>query len=44
MEAQVPASKVRVLVVEDQVKILKSQLKLLEASPDLEIVGTALSG
>ncbi|MBS2027979.1 MAG: response regulator transcription factor [Deltaproteobacteria bacterium] len=44
MEAQTPASKVRVLVVEDQVKILKSQLKLLEASPDLEIVGTALSG
>jgi DNA-binding NarL/FixJ family response regulator len=26
------------------VKILKSQLKLLEASPELEIVGTALSG
>jgi DNA-binding NarL/FixJ family response regulator len=38
------SNKVRVLVVEDQVKILKSQLKLLEASPDLEIVGTALSG
>jgi DNA-binding NarL/FixJ family response regulator len=37
-------TKIRVLVVEDQVKILKSQLKLLEGSPDLEIVGTALSG
>jgi DNA-binding NarL/FixJ family response regulator len=37
-------AKIRVLVVEDQVKILKSQLKLLEAAPELEIVGTALSG
>ena len=37
-------NKIRVLVVEDQVKILKSQLKLLEAAPELEIVGTALSG
>jgi DNA-binding NarL/FixJ family response regulator len=31
-------------MVEDQVKILKTQLKLLEASPALEIVGTALNG
>ena len=38
------SAKIRVLVVEDQVKILKSQLKLLEAAPELEIVGTALSG
>jgi len=38
------ANKIRVMVVEDQVKILKSQLKLLEAAPELEIVGTALSG
>jgi DNA-binding NarL/FixJ family response regulator len=37
-------AKIRVLVVEDQVKILKSQLRLLEGSPELEIVGTALSG
>ncbi|MBN2360751.1 MAG: response regulator transcription factor [Deltaproteobacteria bacterium] len=37
-------SRVRVLVVEDVVKILKNQIKLLETYPDLEIVGSALSG
>lgn len=36
--------RIRVYVVEDQAKILKNQLKLLEASPELEIIGTALSG
>ncbi|MFZ5445751.1 MAG: response regulator [Myxococcota bacterium] len=35
---------IRVFVVEDQTKILKNQLKLLEASPELSIIGTALSG
>lgn len=35
---------IRVLVVEDQTKILRNQLKLLEGSPEIEIVGTALSG
>lgn len=35
---------IRVFVVEDQSAILKNQLKLLEASPELQIVGTALSG
>jgi DNA-binding NarL/FixJ family response regulator len=35
---------IRVLVVEDQTKILRNQLKLLEGIPDIEIVGTALSG
>src|SRR3954471_21840966 len=35
---------VRVYVVEDQTSILKNQLKLLEASRELMIVGTALSG
>lgn len=35
---------IRVFVVEDQTKILKNQLKLLESSPELAIVGTALSG
>ncbi|MBL9038313.1 MAG: response regulator transcription factor [Archangium sp.] len=35
---------IRVFVVEDQAKILKSQLKLLQAAPELTIVGTALSG
>jgi DNA-binding NarL/FixJ family response regulator len=37
-------SPVRVLVVEDQAQILKSQLKLLSASTSVQIVGTALSG
>lgn len=37
-------SRIRVLVVEDQPKILRSQLKLLQDSTDIEIVGTALSG
>jgi DNA-binding NarL/FixJ family response regulator len=36
--------KIRVMVVEDQPKILRSQIKLLQASDALEIVGTALSG
>ncbi|MBX7100456.1 MAG: response regulator transcription factor [Myxococcaceae bacterium] len=43
-EAPAPTGPTRVYVVEDQTKILKSQLKLLEASADLSIIGTALSG
>lgn len=39
-----PSGPIRVLVVEDQTKILKNQLKLLEGHPELTIVGTALSG
>ncbi len=39
-----PAAPIRVYVVEDQTKILKNQLKLLEASKDIAIIGTALSG
>src|SRR3954470_12249201 len=35
---------IRVYVVEDQTKILKNQLKLLESSREVTIVGTALSG
>lgn len=35
---------IKVLVVEDQPKILKNQLKLLDASSDLRVVGTAMSG
>jgi len=35
---------IRVFVVEDQTKILKNQLKLLEGQAEIEIVGTALSG
>ena len=46
METSSPAasSPIRVFVVEDQTKILKSQLKLLENHPDITITGTALSG
>ncbi len=39
-----PAAPIRVFVVEDQTKILKNQLRLLESNQDIEIVGTALSG
>lgn len=35
---------IRVLVVEDQAKILKAQLKLLETFDEIEIVGSAMSG
>lgn len=38
------ASPIRVFMVEDQTRILKNQLKLLEGHPDLQIVGTAISG
>ena len=41
MEASQP---IRVLVVEDQPKILKNQLKLLDAARELSVVGTAMSG
>jgi DNA-binding NarL/FixJ family response regulator len=45
MEAKTDGSRpIRVFVVEDQTKILRNQLKLLEGSAALEIVGTALSG
>ncbi len=39
-----PVTPIRVFVVEDQTKILKNQLKLLEGHPELAIIGTALSG
>ena len=42
--AAVPLAPIKVYVVEDQTKILKNQLKLLEASSDIQIIGTALSG
>ncbi|MCP3064387.1 response regulator transcription factor [Myxococcus sp. K38C18041901] len=35
---------IRVFVVEDQTKILKNQLRLFEGHPEIDIVGTALSG
>ena len=37
-------SRIKVVVVEDQPQILKNQLKILAESPDLEVIGTALSG
>ena len=43
LESPLPAP-IRVLVVEDQTRILKNQLRLLESHQDIEIVGTALSG
>jgi DNA-binding NarL/FixJ family response regulator len=39
-----PTGPIRVFVVEDQTKILKNQLKLLEGSTEITIIGTALSG
>lgn len=36
--------RIRLFVVEDQPKILKNQLKLLESFDEIEILGTALSG
>jgi DNA-binding NarL/FixJ family response regulator len=39
-----PGVPIRVFVVEDQTRILKTQLRLLEGCRELEIVGTALSG
>ena len=42
--AATPDSPIRVFVVEDQAKILKHQLKLLEGRAGLQIVGTAMSG
>jgi DNA-binding NarL/FixJ family response regulator len=39
-----PSAPVRLFVVEDQTRILKNQLRVLEGRPELEIVGTALSG
>ncbi|WP_224370130.1 response regulator transcription factor [Hyalangium versicolor] len=46
VEAQptTPSAPIRVFVVEDQTKILKNQLRLLEGHQDIEIIGTALSG
>jgi DNA-binding NarL/FixJ family response regulator len=35
--------KIRVLLVEDQPKIMKSQLKVLRASPELDVVATAVT-
>ncbi|MCL2625613.1 MAG: response regulator transcription factor [Cystobacterineae bacterium] len=39
-----PPKNIRVYIVEDQIQILKSLLKLLENASGIELVGTALSG
>jgi len=45
MEPTAPAvPPIKVFIVEDQTKILKNQLKLLETSKEVVIIGTALSG
>ncbi|WNG37513.1 response regulator transcription factor [Archangium violaceum] len=44
MTEELASSPIRVFVVEDQTRILKNQLRLLENHQDIEIVGTALSG
>lgn len=44
MTEAIASSPIRVFVVEDQTRILKNQLRLLESHQDIEIVGTALSG
>jgi len=40
----VPARKVTVVVCEDQPQILKNQMKILQEAPEIEVIGTALSG
>ncbi len=44
MTEAIASPPIRVFVVEDQTKILKNQLRLLESNQDITIVGTALSG
>lgn len=44
MSATAAARKIRVVVCEDQPQILKNQLKILQDSPEVEVIGTALSG
>jgi len=39
-----PTPKIKVMVVEDQPQILKSLIKLLNESPEVEVIGSALSG
>jgi len=41
---QSPAGKISVMVVEDQPQILKNQLKILKAFPEIDVIATALSG
>ncbi len=38
------APRIRVVLCEDQPQILKNQLKILQDSPEIQVIGTALSG
>ncbi len=42
--ARPAAEKIKVVIVEDQPQILKNQLKILQESQEIEVIGTALSG
>jgi DNA-binding NarL/FixJ family response regulator len=44
MIAAPAARKIKVVVCEDQPQILKNQVKILQESPEVEVMGTALSG
>lgn len=44
MSAAPANPRIKVAICEDQPQILKSQLKSLQESPELEVIGTALSG
>jgi DNA-binding NarL/FixJ family response regulator len=39
-----PGEKIKVVLVEDQPPVLKNQLKILQEAPEIEVIGTALSG
>ena len=43
-QPQVAPQKIKVVICEDQPQILKNQVKILQESPELEVIGTALSG
>jgi len=44
MSAATAVRKVKVVVCEDQPQILKNQMKILHDAPEVEVIGTALSG
>jgi DNA-binding NarL/FixJ family response regulator len=44
MSAAPATGKIEVVVCEDQPQILKTQVKILQESPEIQVVGTALSG
>ncbi len=44
MSAALESRKIKVVVCEDQPQILKNQMKILQDSPEIEVIGTALSG